>query len=227
MPALLSVVKPQIISLLNAGDAGASVPADDAFDNATIEEAAFQGDEQVVVAVASTVRHFARTDLLALSADIPHGSKLPSHVGHAGDVLIKRWTSDAEYRRGTPATVTQIERYRANTGTAPMNVYGKLPHDAPNSALAGYYHVSEESFLYYTGASAKVYLVTYARTSALQSPAVYTSAVVAYALGFLFQKEGKDPQAAGFYMRQAERMLAEIRGEAKALPELEQYQKAT
>jgi hypothetical protein len=224
--ATLAVARPITLALLNAADAYASTPTSDKYTAAEIDEALFQGDEQVALNVLSTVGHFARSNFLALSADIAHGAKIPEHVGDIGQILIKRWTSDTEYKPGIPTTEDAIARYRANIGVAPYNMYGALAHDAPDSPLSGYYCLKEENILLYTGVSAKAYIANYVRTAALQSPAIYIGAIVAYAPGLLFQKDGADPQAAAYYMTLAQNMFAQIRGEAKALPDLTPFARA-
>src|SRR4028119_503361 len=161
--ATLVICRPIVISLLNAGDSFASVPDSDKHTLPDIDEALFESDEQVALNVLSTVGHFARSNFMSLSTDIAHGAKIPEHVGDIGQVLIKRWTSDSEYKPGIPTTEDAIARYRANTGVEPFNVYGALPHDAPNSPLSGYYALKEENVLLYTGTSAKVWLATYTR----------------------------------------------------------------
>lgn len=249
-------------------------------------------DEDVILAIMETSRHWARNDFLALSNSIPHGSAIPTHVGDIGTPQILRWTGDARsYFPGKKASPDEIERYRLNSG----NVYGALGHNATNSLLAGYYAVTEDERLLYTGQDAKIPLCSYTRrqrtfgdavmnatstglasatvaqfTSAdiggvvlvygvgfgngllaarldtvvsptaaktdtpalasgtslkailatLQSPNVYAPAIVCGALGRLM-KEGDDTSLAESYFKQQQAMLAMIRRNEEAVPEVE------
>jgi hypothetical protein len=122
-------------------------------------EAALEADGEIVTAILETVGHWARPDYLAESDPIAHGAEIPAHVGEIGRVLIQR-SSGALYlpaRGRRPGA--DIERYRANTG----GVYGATVHTDAGSPLAGYYDISEEDVLFYTGFSAKVRLATYSR----------------------------------------------------------------
>ena len=193
-------------------------PADGLYEPELIVEGLHLGDEQTVLAIMSTDGHFSRGDFLTLSADIVHGGAIPEHVGELGDVMIKRTAGDSVYLVGNPASHDQINRWRANTGVSPFDVYGPLAHDAAGSCLAGYFYSAEEAFLYYTGTSAKVFKCSYQRASSLQSPAIYLPAVVAVGLGSLPMKDGADPAIAQWF--------GQIRGETKALPDLSAFKKA-
>jgi hypothetical protein len=200
MPVDIKLVVSQMLAAKNAlakaadGSAlyGLGVGIDD--ERRSIEEAvesAHLGDEDVMLAIYETSRHWARNDYAVLSASITSGNPLPSHVGDIGRPQIQRWSGDA-YQPGKKATHDQIVRWRANTGTYPFDVCGALAHSAANSPLAGYFHLTEDERLYYTGLDAKVPLCSYTRIQRTVTDAAITSGTAALTSPALAQFTASD-----------------------------------
>jgi hypothetical protein len=172
MPASIVQAVKQLIAVKNAYAANASATAgqysfllnDSRRSLWEFVEAALEADEEIVTAIDETVGHWARPDYLAESDEIAHGSEIPTHVGEVGKVLIQRAAGEDFLPARGKRSAAEIERYRANTGTYPNDVYGKTVHTAAGSPLAGYYDISEEDVLFYTGLSAKVRLANYVRS---------------------------------------------------------------
>jgi hypothetical protein len=149
----------QLISLLNVGE-GASVyslnTSDGRYSVSEIVEAAVETDEEVRRKIRENPEHWAQADELALSSALAHGDRIPERVGQVGEVLIQR-VSGGEFisARGVK-TRAEIERLRANTGTSPNNVYGPLSHTTAASPLSGFYDISADGYLRFTGNAAKV-----------------------------------------------------------------------
>lgn len=158
-----------------------------------IDECMFEADEQIVLAILESLNHWARADYLVLSASIVHAAQLPSHVGLPAEILISNASGEA-YLPGTWADLKAIQRYRANSGTAPNNVYGSTASTAAASPLAGYYNLDPDNYLFYTGFDAKARLLQFTRSlTALQSPNVYQGTAIAGGLRLLEIKDGDDP----------------------------------
>lgn len=160
-----------------------------------IIEAIFEADEQLMTAIAETKDHWARADILTLSGSISNAAQVPSRTSVVGDVLVKNSSSDA-YLPATLADLKAIQRYNANTGTAPLDVYGSTAPTAAGSPLAGYYCIDPDGILFYTGTDAKIRVFQYNRTTLLQSPSVYQNVIVYGALRALCAKDGDDPSSA-------------------------------
>jgi hypothetical protein len=157
----------QVLSVKNAGVAGqyGFVLSDSRRNLYEAVEAVLEADDEIVLAIKETFDHWARPDLLADSVEIPHGSRIPQHQGEIGKVLIQRSSSAAFLPARGRRQASEIERLRANTGTYPNDVYGKSVHTQAGSPLSGFYDLSEEQLLFYTGYSAKVEIANTSRLS--------------------------------------------------------------
>ncbi len=204
MPATLATVQKSVIHLMNANTSGTynTSITDDRFTAGLIDEAIFSADEQVVLAILETVGHFARPDYLAASSSLTHGAEIPAHVGSLGQVLI-------DGVPGVEAPAEAIVRYRENDSAS----YGT------GSGLTGMFHISEEDVIYFTGTAATVRIASYTRSAALQSPGIYTGAVVCGAVAMLL-KEGGNAERAAYYGQLFSSHLQMIRANKKAIPEL-------
>lgn len=215
----LTITKRQVIQLLNADTSGVDVTSatDDRFNAPLfIPESIFEADEDVFTACAESIGHWARADMLTLSSDLSNGDVIPTHIGDLGRVVIKRSSGETIYYPATTvASAEEITRYRENDS----NSYGLLAHDASGSAIAGLFHITEEDLIFFTGYRAKVWLITYTRTAALQSPAIYTAAIVCGAVARLL-KEGGNVDRAGYFGQMFAGYLQMIRGNEKAIPQL-------
>lgn len=218
MPVILAIARPQVIHLMNANTSGVydTSITDDRFTSGLVDESLFENDETVYLTCAESVGHWSRPDMLTLSSDLSNGDAIPSHIGDLGKVVIKRSGGESIYYPATPVrSAEDITRYRENSDDS----YGETAHDASGSALAGLYHITEEGLIYFTGYRAKVWRIAYTRTGALQSPAIYTAAVVCGAVASLL-KEGGNVERAAYYGQRFSNYLQMIRGNQKAIPEL-------
>lgn len=127
-------------------------------------EAVLEADDETVLDILETVGHWARADYLADSNPIIHGEEIPTHQGEIGKVLIQRANGEPFRASRGKRTAAEIERYRANTGTYPTNIYGASAHTDTGSPLSGFYDISEEDLLFYTGYSAKVEVANVSRS---------------------------------------------------------------
>lgn len=170
---------------------------DDRHSLVEIDECIFEADDTIVLAIQETLDHWARLDYVQLSGSITSGAKLPSHTNVIGEPLIQN-SSGKAYLPATRADLKAIQRYNENTGTPPFSVYGASSPTTANSPLAGYFHIDPDGYIYYTGLDCKVRYFQLTRTAtALQSPQVYQSAIVAGAMARLLLKDGNDVTAAG------------------------------
>lgn len=176
-----------------------------------MDEAMFESDQDFVAAIIETLGHWARADYLAISGSIASGAQLPSHIGSIAEILIQN-SSLAAYLPGTIADLKAIQRWNANTGTAPNNVYGSTAPTAAGSPLAGYYNVDPDNYLWYTGSDAKARLYQYTRSLiALLSPIQYQGGVVNRSMMKLTLKDGDDPVAASAWAKFAQDDMALVR----------------
>ncbi|SRR6266567_8629004 len=184
-----------------------------------VKEAIFGADEQVYLAIAETLGHWARPDLMDWSALLDHLVELPMHIGATGDVQILPWVASS-YVAGKPATVEEIEQWRSNDN----NAFGSLAHNASGNSLGGYYCIRDDVF-HLTGYRGAIQIVSpYTRSASLcQSPSLYQNAVWAGAAATMFAKQLNGLAKATFLAGEFRRMLAEIRGNLQAAPALEQF----
>lgn len=210
MPATLATVQKAVIHLLNANTTSSYTISvtDDRYHSGLIDEAIFESDESVVLCIAETPGHWARASYLVVSSALTHGDEIPTHIGNIGQVLI-------DGVPGVHAPYEAIIRYRENA----ENSYGSVAHTV--APLAGYYAITEEDVIYFTGSSATVRLFNYTRTAVLQSPEVYTGAVVAGALATLI-KEGGALDRAVYFGQLFGNYLQMIKANAKSIPVLAQ-----
>jgi hypothetical protein len=197
---------------------------DDRHSIVEIDENIYGADEEFVTAIVETLWHWARADYLVLSGSIAHGTQLPSHIGTVSEILISKASGEA-YVTGikpTPsdpmASLEMINRWRANSGVAPNNVYGSTSHTQSGSPLSGYYGIDADGYVFYTGADAKARLYQYTRSlTALRSPQVYQSGIIAKALSTLLIKDGDDPSSAVAWAKFAQDSMAAVRLGAQRL----------
>lgn len=203
--------------------------ADDRRSLFELREGAFEADEAHYLALAETAGHWLRPELLTLSPAIAHGAELGAvipRIGPLGRVFTRTGPLDA-YIPGTRAEAEEIRRLRANTGVAPFDTYGPLAHNVAGSQIGGLFWLPEdENTIQYTGDSAKIYYVpTYARTAALQSPAIYTDSIASLLVARLLAKEGsRTPGHAAIHGAYSEAVLAGIRGNQQKVPTFEEFQ---
>lgn len=221
MPATLATVQKQVISILNANTSGVydTSISDDRMTAGFIDECIFQADEDVITAIAETPGHWARSDYLDWCTAITNSDdpiEIPSHLGQLGRVVVRPYSGTAIFLPSTKATLEEILRYKENDS----NSYGAIAHNASGSSISRFVHISEEDLLYFTGYQAKIRMIVYARTAALQSPAAYTSAVSQSAATKAL-KEGGHVERAKYALDIAMGYDARIRANARATPDLE------
>lgn len=200
--------------------------ADDRRNLLELRELAFEADEAFYLPIAETPGHWARPDIMSLSASIANAAEIPEHVGEIGQVLIQIGPLDA-YLPGKPSEFEEIARLRENTGTAPLNVYGALAHNVAGSQIGGYYRISEDgTYVNYTGSDCKIPLVAaYSRGTDLKSPLILTGAIASIVVARALAKEGsRTPEQAAVHAGYAEAVIQAIRANKKPLPELESFE---
>lgn len=185
-----------------------------------VKEALQSWDERVYVAIAETIGHWARPALMDWSSLLAHLDEIPDHIGDVGDVQILPAVGET-YVAGQPASVAEIREWRRSKDGA----FGSLAHNAVKNAIGGYFEI-RDNVIHFTGHQAAVKIISpYVRNSnACQSPRVYQIVVWVGALSLLFAK--LQLAKASFLAVQAERMIAEIRGNLTVAPVLEQYKEA-
>lgn len=200
--------------------------ADDRRNLLELREGAFESDEDFYLPVAETVGHWARPDIVTLSASIVNGAEVPEHIGDIGEVLIQVGAAQP-YLPGKPAEFEEIARLRANTGAAPLNVYGSQAHDAVGSQIGGYFRVSEDgTYVNYTGSDCKIPLVpAYSRGSDLKSNLIFTGPIASRLVARLMAKEGsRSPEMAQIHAAYSQGCIDAIRANKKAMPSLESFE---
>lgn len=199
--------------------------ADDRRNLLELRELAFEADEDYYVPIAETLGHWARQDLITLSGSIANAAAIP-HIGELGQVLIQTGAAQP-YLPMKPAEYEEIARMRANTGVAPLNVYGALAHDAVGSQIGGYGRISEDGeYVNYTGSDAKANRIPpYTRGTDLQSPAIFTGAIASRIVARSLAKEGsRTPEQAKIHWDYSESVVTGIRAQQKVIPTLEQFE---
>lgn len=213
----------QCLAILNASTAYAATSDDDKFVTAEITEALLEGDERFWIAIAETVGHWARPDIMTESADVTvNGSEL-SHTGEYGLVTIKYVSSDSDYKLGKPMKREEIEIILRDTD----NTYNTT-HSASGTLSAGYFdpEALKDGIVYFTGYAFRARIAAYTRTAACQSPEAYAAGVLAHAWSVLFSKDGLDPELAKYYSLAASQREGLVRGNAKMLTEIPEMRKA-
>lgn len=203
----------QVLGLLNASSAYAALTDDDKFTDGLVDESVSQGDERSITAIAETLGHWARPDIMDWSADITANlSEVPTHIGGLGDVRIKYVASDSGYQLGRPLPRQEIEVYRRNSDST-LNA----DHASAGTVVAGYFdpEALHDGVCDFTGAALSVRVATYTRGATLQSPEAYSSFIAAHALSVLFTVDGLDDAMAAFYGRLAAEREASVRGNAR------------
>src|SRR2546421_3301496 len=156
-----------------------------------IREAIFETDEEIYLTLAETVGHWARDVIETTSAPIAYGDTVPDGIGALGLVLVQTDPAGL-FEPGKPAEFEAIQRYRNNTGVAPFDTYGSLAHNVAGSQIGGYYRLSEDGeFCAFSGNAMKIKRVPpYVREADLQSPLIFTGALVSGSNARLMPKEG-------------------------------------
>lgn len=216
MPASIVIVRNMVtLGGLNASLTWGGAISDDRRVSAEIDEAIFEAEDQINLAILETRDHWARPDYLAEVA-VTHGSEVSARVGTIEEVVIQK-ASGESFVKGIRLDAEMINRYRANTGTAPFNVYGSTAHTTAESPLSGYWDIDGDGVAWFSGFAAKARILDYVRSTAvLQCPSIFTNLVAAGALAALFLKEGDSPEAADRYQKRFENGLAMIRGNIPA-----------
>lgn len=221
----LATLKKIGLAVLNASSAYAATSDDDKFTDGEIAELLFEGDERVYVAIAETVGHWARPDIMTWSSDVTtYLDEVPAHLGELGDVQIKYVSGDSVYQLALPMSRKEIEIYRRDTDS-----YLNATHAASGTLVAGYYdpEALKDGVCAFTGYALQVRrVVSYLRTAALQSPSEYTSLILAHFASMAFTKDGLDPQLALYYANLANARESQVRGNAKVLTELPELRRA-
>lgn len=221
----VTLAAPAVVTVAGATVSYGGRLTDDRRNLLELNEGAFESDEDFYVAIAETLGHWARQDLMALSGSIANAGEIP-HIGELGEVLIQVGAAEP-YLPGKPAEYEEITRLRANTGVAPLNVYGSLAHDAVGSQIGGYFRASEDGdYLYYTGSDAKVKRIpSYTRGTDLQSPAIFTGPIASRLVARLMAKEGsRSPEMAQIHAAYSQACIDAIRARAKTMPILESFE---
>lgn len=192
---------------------------DDRHNLLELREAAIEADDEVYITLGETPQHWARSDVTTATS-LTHGAKLPAHVGDVTAIMIKADAAD-DTRRSRPAGFETIERYRANTGTAPNDVYGSYTHTDSNSPLAAFHHIDGADRFFFAGSEATgdMLLYTDPRTSnTLNSPASLTGVVV-YGAARRMYKQGAIDAYFGAFSNIAQAGLAGIRANSRNVPD--------
>jgi hypothetical protein len=173
----LTTVTKIALATVNASSAYAATSDDDKFTTSEIQEWVFEGDERVYVAIAETVGHYARPDIMTWSADVTtYLDETPAHLGELGDVQIKYVSTDSAYQLALPMNRKEIEIYRRDTDS-----YLNATHAATGTLVAGFYdpEALKDGVCAFTGYALQVRRVaSYLRTAALQSPSEYAALIV-------------------------------------------------
>lgn len=199
--------------------------ADDRRNLLELREGAFEADEDFYVPIAETLGHWARQDLMSLSGSIANAGAIP-HIGELGQVVIQTGAAQP-YLPMKPAEFEEIARMRANTGVAPLNVYGSLAHDAVGSQIGGYGRISEDGeYVNYTGSDAKANrILPYTRGTDLQCPAIFTGPIASRLVARLMAKEGsRSPEMAQIHAAYSQGCIDAIRANKKSMPALEEFE---
>lgn len=197
---------------------------DDKFAIQLIEESLIQGDERFYTAIAETVGHWARPEIMAWSSDITtYLDEVPAHLGELGDMQIKYVSSDSAYQLAKPMSRQEIEIYRRDTDS-----FLNAAHAASGTLVAGYYdpEALKDGVCAFTGYALQVRIATYTRTSALQSPEAYSAGILAHGASEMFTFDGLDPQLALYYANLANAKENQVRSNAKVLTELPELRRA-
>lgn len=216
--ASLTNLKKQCLAVLNASSSYNSVTDDDKFVDGEIAEALLEGDERFWLAIAETVGHWARPDIMTESGDITtNGAEMTSHTGELGEVTIKYVSGDSDYKLGKPLKREEIEIILRDTSSI-----FSAAHSASGTLTAGYYdpEALKDGVIYFTGYAFRARLAAYTRTAACQSPENYATGILAHAWGVLFSVDGLEPYLAQYYSREADKYEGMARGNAKILTEL-------
>lgn len=220
----LSGVKKQVNGLGNFAAGYSETPDDDKITSGLLAESIFEGDERFYTAGAESKGHWMRPEIMDwCTAITTYLDEVPAHIGELGEVRIKYVSTDSVYQLAKPMKREEIEIYRNNTDS-----YLNASHSASGTLVAGYFdpEALRDGVCAFTGYALQIRLATYARTSALQCPQVYTSAIVAHALSQLFSVDGLDPELAKYYSVIADKYEAQIRANAKVLTEFPELKRA-
>lgn len=193
----LTVIKKQVIDLLNAGTYTAGVRTysatsgdEDFLDEAiarAITEAKYIAGEKVCAAEDSTLK----SAFLIADQAITHGAMIPTHYGNILNVKITPFSGATFTIRGARRSAAQIDAYRDNVNS----MYDSVAHNAADtglgatvpSSLAGLY--SEENNLFeFTGFSATISYYDFTSTDLANYPASLEVPITHLAVGLL----GKD-----------------------------------
>lgn len=148
-----------------------------------IIEAVLEADAEEcreILADPQNPRRGAFTEIVTVMAK---GDQLPSRTGALGKVEIQH--ADAVWRTGFIAPLSKIQKWNRDATT----------FSTTTNVTDGYYDVSTGN-LEYTGTSARVSSVNFAKGTTPQAPDESQSSVVARALRILMLKEGDSVEAA-------------------------------
>lgn len=224
-----SVTQVTVTPAVSVGVSGASVSYGGRLRDARrnlveIREGIFEADELYYTTFAETVGHWARPDILSLSAAINHGQQVPEHIGELGQPLIQIYT-DGPFEPMKDAEYQEIMRYRANTGVSPLDTYGSLAHNVIGSQIGGYGRISEDGeYVALSGTAMKVPVVpAYSRGADLKSPLIATTGLVSCSLARLMPKEGAGASLNLIQIHQSfhNATIEAIKANKKPLPTLE------
>lgn len=207
-----NTAKSQVISLLQASRTAYATTVDSSkrqyASDTEIADAILFADGEVCTAIVQTPGHPFSNAFKLTSSALVTGDTLPSFLGRILTVTHCA-TSNGTYLQGIQANSREDILEMITYGT----VYGTAAY------TLDYYFV-EDSILYIVDAYGKVVYTDYVRTASPQAPESYASAVAFGAVARLL-KDGGDLQQASYYGNIFQNQLAEIRGGAKILPEID------
>lgn len=225
-PTVVEITAPAVVTVVGATVSYGGRLADDRRNLLELRELAFEADEDFYLAIAETVGHWARPDIMSLSTSIANGAEVPEHIGSIGLPLIQIGPADA-YLPGKPAEFEEIARLRANTGTSPLDSYGILAHNVAGSQIGGLFRISEDgTYVNYTGSDCKIPLVpAYSRGADLKSPLIMTGGIASHVVARALAKDGaRSPEHAQAHAAYTKTCLDAIRANAKTMPVLEKVE---
>jgi len=226
MAFLTSIVKPQVVSLLNLAVRNTSgVPTysstlgDNTYATEEIDRAIQNAMNEVMRAICETDGHPQR-NLFVVPTPVTHNSLIPEHLGSPGVPRIIPYAGCTYDLIGKRKSIEEIASYRAN----PNNLYCEVAHNASSggshSKLAGFYAIDKAAnTIYFTGDSAEMDLAHFDESDFVLIPEMHYDTVIALSIKHL-RKDGDVSNVFADYAQIGEQGLMAIRAKQQDQPSM-------
>lgn len=210
MAIVLQDVVDQVASLLNAVSSYGGSVDDPRHSTGEIQRAIHNADDQIVRAIYETDGHPHRREAGSSPATVTNGGQIPDHIGPILGVEIQ---VSGTWKAGKTAPLAKVQSWIDNVNSL--------------TSHKGYYCISSDNILYFTGDAARVKFCSPTRVTGLTSapacPDEYFPILVDLALAELFAKEGDSVEAANYYFQRGVAGLTTIRQQEYTVPPVEAY----